>query len=85
LDPRLASRVAAIDEGGLTGEDARLLETLRLRLSLAGADLDEAAREELRGINTELASLSAAYTRRLVADTAARAVLVTDRERLAGL
>ncbi|WP_052296753.1 hypothetical protein [Micrococcus luteus] len=36
LDPRLASRVAAIDEGGLTGEDARLLETLRLRLSLRG-------------------------------------------------
>lgn len=85
LDPRLAARAASIDDGGLTGEDARLLETLRLRLSLAGADLDEAAREELRGINTELASLSAAYTRRLVADTAARAVLVTDRERLAGL
>lgn len=85
LDPRLVARVAAIDDGGLTGEDARLLEALRLRLSLAGADLDDAAREELRGINTELASLSAAYTRRLVADTAARAVLVTDRERLAGL
>lgn len=50
------ARVAAIDDGGLTGEDARLLEALRLRLSLAGADLDDAAREELRGINTELAS-----------------------------
>ena len=43
LDPRLAARVASIDDGGLTGEDARLLETLRLRLSLAGADLDDAA------------------------------------------
>ena len=85
LDPRLAERVAAVDDAALTGEDARLLHHLRVRLELAGAHLDEAARHELRRINGELASATAAYTRRLVADTAARAVLVTDRERLAGL
>ncbi|MCK6090138.1 M3 family metallopeptidase [Micrococcus endophyticus] len=85
LDPRLAERVAAIDGAGLTGEDARLLEVLRRRLDLAGAGLGEAERAELGRINTELAGLTAAYTRRLVADTAERAVLVTDRERLAGL
>ena len=85
LDPRLAERVAAIDAGSLTGEDARLLEVLRQRLDVAGAHLDGAEREELQRINGELASTSSAFTRRLVADTAARAVLVTDRERLAGL
>ena len=85
LDPRLAERVAAIDAGSLTGEDARLLEVLRQRLDVAGAHLGGAEREELQRINGELASTSSAFTRRLVADTAARAVLVTDRERLAGL
>ncbi|MDX2340371.1 M3 family metallopeptidase [Micrococcus sp. M4NT] len=85
LDPRLAERVAAIDAGSLTGEDARLLEVLRQRLDVAGAHLDGAEREELQRINGELASTSSAFTRRLVAETAARAVLVTDRERLAGL
>lgn len=85
LDPRLSERVTAIEDAGLTGEDARLLEVLRRRLDLAGAGLEEDARAELGRINTELAGLTAAYTRRLVADTAARAVLVTDRERLAGL
>ena len=85
LDPRLAARVAAVDDADLTGEDARLLADLRTRLELAGAHLAPAQRDELRRINGELAAAKAAYTRRLVADTAARAVLVTDRERLAGL
>ena len=85
LDPRLSARVAAVDDAGLAGEDARLLERTRTRLEIAGAGLDEAGRAELARLNGELATLSAAYTRRLVADTAARAVLVTDRERLAGL
>lgn len=85
LDPRLAARVARIDGADLTGEDARLLEVLRQRLEVAGAHLDEAGRAELTEINTEIAGLSAQFSRRLVADTSARAVLVTDRERLAGL
>lgn len=85
LDPRLAERVAAIDVAALSGEDARLTEVLLQNLEVAGAHLGGAEREELQRINGELASKGAAYTRRLVADTAARAVLVTDRARLAGL
>ncbi|MDO4240816.1 hypothetical protein [Micrococcus sp.] len=81
LDPRLAERVAAVDDADLTGEDARLLADLRTRLELAGAHLAPAQRDELRRTNGELAAAKAAYTRRLVADTAARAVLVTDRWR----
>ncbi|MGJ5590163.1 M3 family metallopeptidase [Micrococcus lylae] len=85
LDPRLAERVAAVDASGLTGEDARLHELFAQRLELAGAHLSAADRAELQQINTALATAGARYTRRLVADTAKRAVLVEDPARLAGL
>lgn len=85
LDPRLAERVAAVDASALTGEDARLHELFAQRLELAGAHLSEADRAELQEVNTALATAGARYTRRLVADTADRAVLVEDPARLAGL
>ncbi|XNZ01258.1 M3 family metallopeptidase [Micrococcus luteus] len=85
LDPRLAERVAAVDSSALDGEDARLHELFAQRLELAGAHLSEQDRAELAEINTALATASARYTRRLVADTADRAVLVEDAARLAGL
>ena len=85
LDERLAERVTCVETTGLGEQDARLLERTRERLELSGAALPAAQRDELRRINTELATLEAVYTRLLVEDAAARAVVVTDAERLRGL
>ena len=60
LDPRLAERVAAVDDAALNGEDDRLLHHLRVRLETAGAQLDEAACHELRRNNGGLGDGEAA-------------------------
>jgi peptidyl-dipeptidase Dcp len=70
---------------GLDGESLRLLEERHRDAVRAGARLDAASQERLRGINTELSSLSTEFGDRLLAEANESAVLVTDPARLDGL
>ncbi|KQS68938.1 M3 family metallopeptidase [Modestobacter sp. Leaf380] len=91
LDPALFARIDEVHtavqagEHGLDEESVRLVERYHLDFVLAGAQLDEAGRDELRALNLRLSELSTAFGQNLVVATEAAAVLVTDRAELAGL
>ena len=89
LDPRLWTRIAAIDEArdtlDLDEERTRLLDRYVKDFVRSGAALDEAPKERLKEINAELSSLTAEFKRRLLADTNDLAVHVTDVADLDGL
>lgn len=85
----LFDRVAELYAGraglALTSEQHRLLERYRTDFVRAGASLSEAEQARLRQLNEELASLSADFSARLLAETSACAVLVESVDQLAGL
>ena len=85
LDERLYARLSAVDRSALSGEDARLAEVVLQEFVLRGAALGAEAKTRLEQINERLAVLGAQYNRRMVAENAARAVLITDPAQLAGL
>jgi len=89
LDPELFARIEALHarrhELGLDPQSLRLLEERHRDGVRAGARLATPQQQRLREINTELASLSAEFADRLLAEANASAVLVEDPARLAGL
>ncbi|CEA08253.1 Peptidyl-dipeptidase dcp [Arthrobacter saudimassiliensis] len=85
LNRALWERVQAVPEAGLEPEALRLLSEYRKAFLRAGADLDDAGQERMRGYNRRLSELSTAFSQRLLADTNARALYVADRGDLAGL
>lgn len=78
--------VSLRDEGpALDEQDQHVLDE-RLRLfERAGVNLEEDAQARLREINTRLAELSTAFTRKAVAGRNAAGVLITDEPELVGL
>ncbi|CAM3018599.1 M3 family metallopeptidase [Saccharomonospora xinjiangensis] len=89
LNPALFARVERLyeerDSLGLDEESAWLLRRYHLDFVRAGAALPEADQARLRELNTELSSLATRFQDNLLADTNDLAVLVKDREELAGL
>jgi peptidyl-dipeptidase Dcp len=89
LNPKLFARVYAIyknlDRLGLDPESRHLVVTYYRRFVHAGADLSPAKQAQLRQINRQLATLQAAFQRKLLAGTAAAALVVKDKSQLAGL
>lgn len=85
LDSALYQRFAAIDTSELSGEGRRLVEEYLDDFRRQGAALDEAAKTRLRELNTELAGLSTQFSQASAANMNSAAVLVTEREELAGL
>jgi peptidyl-dipeptidase Dcp len=87
LDAKLYERVAAVHatRESLSGEDLRLVEKTHERFVRAGAKLDEPSKEKIRGINSELSSLTTEFSQNLLAASKANAVLVDDVAQLAGL
>ena len=89
LDEKLFQRVQALylrrAELGLDPESLRLLERYHSDMVRAGAELGEAQKTRLKAINAELASLSAEYDRKSLAEVNDSAVVVNSREELAGL
>jgi peptidyl-dipeptidase Dcp len=73
FDPDLWERVKAVWDGretaGLDPEQARLLEDTYDGFVRSGAALDDASKERLRGINSELAELSTQFSQNLLAET----------------
>jgi peptidyl-dipeptidase Dcp len=88
LDPFLYARVKAVYENpeeGLTAEDRYLVERWYTEMTLAGAGLDEAQKERLKALNSELATLTTKFEKNLLADTNDLAVHLTDVADLEGL
>lgn len=91
LDPRLHSRVTALEQAGERGqlsldEQARwwLSETDR-EFRRHGVQLDTCRQARLRELNGTIASLESRFSQLLVAGRNAAAVLVTDEDELVGL
>ena len=85
LNRDLWNRLQAVSEAGLDPESLRLLQEYRRSFRRAGADLDEEGQEKMRACNRRLSELSTTFSQRLLADTNARALYVTDRSELEGL
>ncbi|MEU6859551.1 M3 family metallopeptidase [Glycomyces sp. NPDC046736] len=89
MNPELFARIDAIwnrrDDLGLDEQDARLLERYHTEFVRGGAALDEAGKERLAAINTELAELASKFNQQILADINDAAVHVTDEAELDGL
>jgi peptidyl-dipeptidase Dcp len=89
LNPRLFARIQALhekrDDLGLDPESKRLLERYYLDFVRAGAKLSEADKEKLRAFNTELATLSTAFSQSVLKEVNASSILVDDASALKGL
>ena len=89
LDPKLFARVKAIydqrDTLSLEPEQKRLVERHYEKLVRAGAQLSDADKTTLRKLNVEETTLSTQFHTKLVAASAAAAVVVDDKAKLDGL
>ncbi|HTB07435.1 MAG TPA: peptidyl-dipeptidase Dcp [Bacteroidia bacterium] len=89
LNTKLFKRVEAIykqkDHLKLDAESNRLVEYYYQKFVLSGANLSDAAKDSLKNINKEEASLMAKYTNQLLAAAKKGALVVSDKAELAGL
>ncbi len=89
LDPKLFARVKAVYDNraamSMTPEDARLLEETYKNMVHAGALLTPAQKEQVKAINTELSSATTQFSKTLVDAAKARALVIDDKAKLAGL
>ncbi len=89
LDPKLFARIKTLyDQRASLGLDAvqkRLVERDYEEFVRAGAKLSDTDKDTLRKLNVEETTLSTRFHTHLVAATAAGAVVVDDKARLAGL
>ena len=85
LNQALYSRLQAADCSGLAGEDARLAEQTLKAFRLAGADLDEAQKQQLKQLNAQLSELSSQFSNRVLENQNAHAVHFDSAGELDGL
>ncbi len=88
LDPRLFARVRAIyaNRATLTGPEQRQLTEVTYQAFIhAGAQLSDADKATLRGLNTQLSTLETAFQQKLLAAAKAGALVVDDKAALSGL
>jgi peptidyl-dipeptidase Dcp len=89
LNTKLFKRVEAIykqrEQLKLDVESNRLLEYYYQKFVLSGANLSDNAKDSMKNLNKEEASLSAKYTNQLLAAAKSGALIVSNKEELAGL
>ena len=90
LDAQLFWRVRTVletlpQDDRLTPEQRYLVERWHTEMTLAGAGLDDDAKNELTRLNSELSTLTTRFEKNLLADTNDLAVHVTDEAELDGL
>ncbi len=89
LNPKLFARVKAVyaarEHSGLNDNQKFLALRTYRKFVHAGAELSEADKAKLTGINGKIAALQAEYQDRLLAAADAGAVVVSDRKELDGL
>jgi peptidyl-dipeptidase Dcp len=66
LNSKIYQRIKAIDISKLEGEDKRLAEYYIQQFELAGANLDDSAKEKVKNLNKEMATLSTQYNNKLL-------------------
>ncbi len=69
----------------LNAESLRLLEETHKAFIRSGAELNAAAKERLRAINTELAELSTSFSQNVLNEVNSAAIVIDERAELAGL
>ncbi|RIJ52178.1 M3 family peptidase [Clavibacter lycopersici] len=89
LDSALYARIRAVHdarhESGLDAESVYLVERYLAEFTIAGAGLDDAAKEQLRDLNRRLSVLTTRFESNLLEDTNDLAVVVDDPAELDGL
>src|SRR3954452_6881049 len=88
LDPRLFARIDAVHaarDQGPSPEQKRVVERYHQDFVRAGAALPEDDRDRLRTLNVQITSLTTEFGNRVLAESNALAVHVTDRAELDGL
>ncbi len=89
LNTKLFKRVETIynqrEQLKLDSESHRLVEYYYQKFVLAGAKLDDAAKDTLKNLNKEDATLEAKYTNQLLNANKAGALVVNSKDELAGL
>jgi peptidyl-dipeptidase Dcp len=89
LDPRLFARVKAVydkrDKLKLTPEERRLLEETHKAFVRGGANLEDLAKQEFRGINERLSVLSLKFGENILAEENRYELVIDNRADLAGL
>jgi peptidyl-dipeptidase Dcp len=89
LNPKLFARIKALHEQreslGLDAEGVRLIERYHTDFVRSGANLSEADKTKLKGINAELAKLGTKFSQNVLAEVNASAIVVDTREELDGL
>ncbi|MDV3223499.1 M3 family metallopeptidase [Intrasporangium sp.] len=90
LDSRLYERIRVVHDdtdqmAALDPESRHLVERYLTEFTVAGAALDDAAKDRLRELNATLAGLTTRFERELLADANDLAVLVDDVAELDGL
>lgn len=85
LNENLYKRIKSISPQGLDAESKRLLEVYLQNFEIAGAGLSTEAKEELKNINQELATLSTQFDSKLLEARKNGALLISDVKELDGL
>ena len=85
LNSKIFNRIKAVKTDGLDAEDKRLIEVYKQRFELAGANLTDTQKEQMKAINAELATLSTQFTSKLLEARKKGAVLINDVKELDGL
>jgi len=89
LNPELFKRVKAVylqkDRLNLDVEQMKLLDNTYRRFVRGGSDLPADKQEQLRKVNSELATLQLSFSQNLLAETAAFQLKVNDKSKLTGL
>jgi len=85
LNDQLYKRIKSINSNALDSESKRLLEVYLQNFEVAGAALSPSAKEELKQINQELATLSTQFGSKLLEARKQGALLIQDVRELDGL
>lgn len=85
LNEKLYNRINAISPLNLGDEEKRLIEVYKTNFEIAGADLPQAKKEQLKKINEELATLSTQFSNKLLDARKHGAVVFDNARELDGL
>ncbi len=81
----VAEAAGSAEPGGLTGEQARLLDKTYKSFTRNGALLSDEDKEKLRAIDQELSGLTVTFSKNVLAETNAYTLHITDEGELEGL
>ncbi|MEZ5047675.1 MAG: M3 family metallopeptidase [Chitinophagaceae bacterium] len=85
LDKRIYKKIKSLNMDALKGEDRKLTEYYLQQFELAGANLDEDKKAQIKAINEELAILSTQYSNTLLLARKNASVLFDSKDMLKGL